>query len=173
MGCKPNSIKKEYDQYENFLVHSEILKEDRQILISKPNFKHSTKLGEKKYPVIYVLDGEDMFHLVSAIVNFLSGIKGNKIIPESLVVGIVNTNRTKNYTHDLIEFESESGHGSEFSKFIENELFKLIQDRYSVANYRTIIGHSYGGLFVINTLNKNHEMFDNYIALDPSYQYIM
>ncbi len=35
-------------------------------------------------------------------------------------------------------------------------------------NYRTLIGHSYAGLFTINMLINHKHLFQNYIAIDPS-----
>lgn len=173
VGCKGNEFNSKINSHQSKVLQSEILNEEREILISIPEFEYSEFFGELEYPVIYVLDGEEMFEYVSAMVNFLSGKKGNRVLPPSIVVGIVNTNRTENLTHDPISFEPESGGGSKFSQFIEDELFKYIGSNYRVKNHRTLIGHSYGGLFALNIFFRNPNMFDNYIALDPSYQYML
>lgn len=172
LGCKNEEPENEKPVFTTTIIQSDILNEERKILISKPILEHSEYFAQKKFPIIYVLDGEDMFHYISSMVNFLSVTKGNKIFPQTLVVGIVNTNRSKDLTHEEINFEPDSGGGFLFSNFIENELFKYINENYPVKKHKTLIGHSYGGLFVLNVLKENPNLFDNYIALDPSYQYM-
>jgi tetratricopeptide (TPR) repeat protein len=51
---------------------------------------------------------------------------------------------------------------------IEKELIPYIEKKYPVTNYRTLIGHSYGGLFTINALINHTDLFENYLAIDPS-----
>ncbi len=47
-------------------------------------------------------------------------------------------------------------------------MIPYIENKYPVTNYRTLIGHSYGGLFTISTLIHQPELFANYLAIDPS-----
>ena len=84
-----------------FNIESKILNETRIIDINVPNSYFDKILGAKKYPVIYVLDGEDMFELTSAMITFLSSKKGNRLLPECIVVGIRNIDRDKDLTHSL------------------------------------------------------------------------
>lgn len=172
MSCAVDNEFKSSSDNEVFAIDSEILNEKRQILIRVPDSHSNNINGKKKYPVIYVLDGEDMFEYVSGIVTFLSAVKGNRVLPESVVIGIPNINRNKDLTHEKIDIEPDSGHGSKFADFIMSELSPYIEDKYPVFKHRTIIGHSFGGLFAINLLNKHPEFFDNYLAIDPSYQYV-
>ena len=48
------------------------------------------------------------------------------------------------------------------------ELIPFIENKYPVTNFRTLIGHSYGGLFTVYTLINHSHLFSNYIAIDPS-----
>ncbi len=43
-----------------------------------------------------------------------------------------------------------------------------IEGKYHVTKFRTLIGHSYEGLFTIYTLINNPQLFSYYIAIDPS-----
>jgi predicted alpha/beta superfamily hydrolase len=43
-----------------------------------------------------------------------------------------------------------------------------IETNYPVAPNRTLIGYSFGGLFVMNTLINHTDMFNAYVAVDPS-----
>ena len=78
---------------------SPTFKEARRILIyTPPSYSDNTFLPQK-YPVIYLLDGDAHFHSVSALLQFLgTGINGNYVIPEMIVVAIPNTDRTRDLT---------------------------------------------------------------------------
>jgi len=43
-----------------------------------------------------------------------------------------------------------------------------INSTYPAAPYKVFVGHSFGGLTVMNTLIHHPEMFDAYVAIDPS-----
>lgn len=146
-------------------LFSETLQEQREIWVHIPE-----KVEEdKKYPVIYVLDGTSHFYSVTGILKLLE--KWN--LPKSIVVGIPNTDRTRDFTPTHVAFQR--GHKSEtsggalnFIKFIDEELKPYLQSKYPIDTMSTIIGHSTGGLFVLYTYTHHPEVFDNYLAIDPS-----
>ena len=92
--------------------------------------------------------------------------------PEMIVVGITNTNRDKDLKPTITNLDGvvdlNSGGGGNFMNFIENELIPHIDSIYPTAPYRIFSGHSLGGLTVINTLLNNTQLFNAYIAIDPS-----
>ncbi len=51
---------------------------------------------------------------------------------------------------------------------MNDELFPEIEKRYRTTTVKSIIGESAAGLFVMETFFLKPEMFDNYIAFDPS-----
>ena len=51
---------------------------------------------------------------------------------------------------------------------MERELIPYIDSHYPTAPYRVLIGHSLGGLMVMNTFLNHTNLFNAYIALDPS-----
>lgn len=65
-------------------------------------------------------------------------------------------------------FNEENGEADNFLKFIGEELIPYVESKYPVTNYRTLIGHSYGGLFAIYSLLHTPELFANYVSVDPS-----
>lgn len=158
--------------YEVVALPSEILGEQRSIFISDPREEWSDKLGQHRYPVIYVLDGEELFDYVASMVRFLSSVKGNTVLPKCIVVGIPNTNRNRDLTPNPIDSEPDSGGGKQFVQFLAQELLPYIDETYPTLGYRTILGHSYGGLLTAYLLYNEPTLFSNYIALDPSYQYL-
>ena len=146
-------------------INSKILNEKRPIWIYKPdNFDLS-----KKYPVIYLLDGDWHFVSVVGMIQQLSYINGNTIVPEMIIVGIPIKDRFKDLTpsHDSSTSETSGGY-SNFISFVDKELFPFINSTYPTAPYKIFIGHSLGGLTVMNTLMKFPDMFNSYIAIDPS-----
>jgi len=153
-------------------IDSKILKEERTIWVQVPESAKAKINHPNTYPVVYVLDGGEHFLSVCAVINQLS--PGS--IPEMIVVGIGNTqHRTRDLTPTKVneargssEWVKESGGGERFTDFIAHELIPYIDTTYPTANNKTFVGHSFGGLLVVNTLINRPELFNNYIAIDPS-----
>lgn len=157
---------------ETIEIKSEVLSENRVINVYLPNSYHQDSL--KQYPVIYLLDGsadEDFIH-ISGLVQFCS-FSWINIIPESIVVGIENIDRKKDFTYPSSEEIDNrelptSGNSAKFINFISDELQQVIAKKYNVTNEKTIIGQSLGGLLATEILFKRPELFDNYIIISPS-----
>ena len=150
-------------------LYSDILHESREIYVQLPENYDPGR--DQKYPVVLVLDGEVLMDVVTTVYkNYYGGF-----LPEMVLVGISNSeNRTRDLTISSIEtrqggaFTEESGEAENFTQFIAQELLPYLESKYPVTNYRTLIGHSFGGLFTVNTLVHHTELFDNYLAIDPS-----
>lgn len=158
-------------------VYSKVLNENRKILIHLPRSAQFSGFAQKKYPIVYLLDGDAHFSSVVGMIEQLSEINGNTLCPEMIVVAIPNTNRTRDLTptHSEIDLpfvnkdlSEQSGGGEKFTAFIEKELFPYIESKYPTAPYRTLIGHSFGGLTVMNILTNHTNLFNSYISIDPS-----
>lgn len=153
-------------------IYSKILEEERAIWIQVPASASAKTNHPNKYPVVYVLDGGVHFLSVCAVINQLS--PGS--VPEMIVVGISNSeNRTRDLTPTKVkeargfsEWVKESGGGARFTDFIARELIPYIDNKYPTASHKTFVGHSLGGLLVVNTLINRPELFNNYIVIDPS-----
>ncbi len=157
---------------ESIEIPSNILNENRILNIYLPN--NYEKDSQKKYPVIYLLDGsvdEDFIH-VAGLVQFGS-FPWIKMIPESIVVGISNIDRKRDFTYpttnekDKEEFPT-TGKSENFINFIEKELQPLIDKTYRTDLTKTIIGQSLGALLATEILFKKPNLFDNYIIVSPS-----
>lgn len=150
-------------------LYSKTLQEDRTIYIQLPDNYSVEKT--KKYPVVYILDGEILLSTVANVQSFYNG----GFTPDMILVGISNAkNRTRDLTTSKITtkygmpFSEENGEATNFSTFIASELIPYIEKKYRVTSFRTLIGHSYGGLFTIDMLLNKPQLFTNYIAIDPS-----
>jgi predicted alpha/beta superfamily hydrolase len=153
-------------------VKSKILDENRELNIYLPSSYSTDNL--KSYPVIYLLDGskdEDFIH-ISGIVQFGS-FSWINMIPESIVVGIGNVDRKRDFTYpsqnklDKKEFPT-SGQSKKFIDFLEKELQPFIDSSFRTNSIKTIIGQSLGGLLATEILFKRPNLFDNYIIVSPS-----
>jgi predicted alpha/beta superfamily hydrolase len=71
---------------------------------------------------------------------------------------------------DSAIFKSTGG-GEKFMAFMEKELMPHIDSTYSTSPYRMFIGHSLGGLMVIDALFHHKNLFNSYVAIDPSLWY--
>ena len=153
-------------------LHSEILDENRNIWVYVPDEAAGAIYGQTKYPVLYLLDGPGHFH---AVTGMLKNLADNGIVPRMVVVGIPNTDRTRDLTPTHVDvafgdsaFVITSGGGAQFMDFMEKELIPYVEGNYPVTAYRTFVGHSFGGLAAVYSLLDRPQLFSNYVAIDPS-----
>ncbi|QED23759.1 alpha/beta hydrolase [Candidatus Deianiraea vastatrix] len=163
-----------------------------RLYISLP--KHY-KTSKDSYPVVYLLDQDYSFAIAHNIFEHLSD---RGFLQEAILVAIGYTdqdkipdyndkkslsmytlNRTRDYTpistykdndYDDLHYK-KSGNAAKFKAFIKDELFPFINQKYRTNEQKTIVGHSYGGLFVTWVYLTDGDMFNNYIAVSPSFWY--
>ncbi|HEV7680927.1 MAG TPA: alpha/beta hydrolase-fold protein [Pyrinomonadaceae bacterium] len=151
-------------------IKSAVLGEDRVILVRTPPGYETNK---RAYPVLYMTDGDAHIGHTSSTIEFLAQ---NGRMSELIVVGITNTDRTRDLTPDkavgpnAAQFPTAGG-SDKFLKFIETELIPQIEKSYRVEPYRILAGHSLGGLFTVHALITRPELFNSYIAVSPSLQW--
>jgi predicted alpha/beta superfamily hydrolase len=160
-------------------IPSKILKETRVVNIYLPE-GYSTE-SEEKYPVIYLIDGgveEDFVH-ITGLVRYNTQPWINRF-PKSIVVGIENIDRKKDFTFsvpnlDFVErigFQKDQfptyGGSANYISFLEKELQPFIANKYKANDQKTIIGESLGGLLATEILLKHSNLFTNYIIMSPS-----
>ena len=152
-------------------IQSNILGEQRKVWVYVPDG------ANQKYPVVYLLDGDAHFYSVVGMIQQLSSVNGNMLCPKMIVVGIPNTDRTRDLTPTHIDVEPmmndsafvrTSGGGENFISFMEKELMPFIESKYPTAPYKMLIGHSFGGLAVMQTFTHHNNLFNAYITIDPS-----
>ncbi|SFW35278.1 alpha/beta hydrolase-fold protein [Chitinophaga sancti] len=143
-------------------VYSNVLNEKRPLWIYSPTPIDDTAYFQRaEYPVLYVLDGDSPFATLQTMIQALAVNEGNTVFPQMIIVGIQNTpgNRTRNMAEKP----------GDLNAFFEKELFPYIEKKYPTAPYRILVGHSLGGLYTTNTLLHHKELFNAYIASDPSF----
>ena len=155
-------------------IRSDILDENRTILVSTPP---GYEQSGQSYPVLYMTDGDAHLTHTRGTADFLVQ---NGLMPPVIIVGVPNTDRTRDLTptHASIvgrdgtprEFPT-SGGGPHFLDFFEKELFPYVESHYRTQPYRLLAGHSFGGLFALNALFTRPAMFEAVIAVGPSLQW--
>ncbi|OIQ31090.1 MAG: esterase [Bacteroidetes bacterium MedPE-SWsnd-G2] len=150
-------------------IYSKLLGENREYWVNLPE-QYNPNTPEK-YPVIYLLDGMSLQENLSTVYNNYWG----HFMPHCILVGISNQqNRTRDLTISAQDpapkwnSKMQSGGAEKFTLFIEQELIPHIESQYKTSSYRTLIGHSYAGLFTINVFLNHSHLFTNYLAIDPS-----
>jgi len=155
---------------ETFTIHSEILHEERRINVYLPP-AYSSPAGVR-LPVLYMPDGgigEDFLH-VAGLVQVLTG---NGTMRPFVLVGIENTERRRDLTGptDVVDdrkIAPRVGGSARFVAFLRDELMPQVEKRYRTTAERAIVGESLAGLFVVEMLVLHPELFETYIAFDPS-----
>jgi predicted alpha/beta superfamily hydrolase len=157
-------------------LQSKILGEQRNIWVYVPDQNPNSIYSSQRYPVVYLLDGDGHFSSVVGMIQQLS-TGGNNLCPKMIVVAILNTDRTRDLTPTHVDVDppymdslssKTSGGGENFIAFIEKELMPHIDAKYPTVPYKMLIGHSFGGLAVMQTFIHHHDLFNSYICIDPS-----
>jgi predicted alpha/beta superfamily hydrolase len=155
-----------------FTIRSEVLKEDRVVLIYLPDTYGSESARQKRYPVLYLLDGRAYFEVTTGISHHLGSWNAAvQSIPDLIVVAIQNTKRSRDMTPTHMTegpYSSGSGGAATFRRFLESELVPAIDNQFRTSAERILVGHSLAGLFVLDTFLESPHLFEAYIASDPS-----
>lgn len=155
---------------ESFTIDSKVLDETRRINVFTPTY-YGTPVDEP-LPVLYMPDGginEDFLHVAGLVQISI----GNGTMRPFLLVGIENTERRRDMTGPTENPEDRKiaprvGGSAAFRAFIRDELMPAIRARYRTTDETAIVGESLAGLFIVETFLLEPELFDTYLAFDPS-----
>ncbi|WP_179197804.1 alpha/beta hydrolase [Hymenobacter crusticola] len=149
-----------------------MLQQDRQLYIQVPHLDSAA--ANTALPVLYLLDGENHFHLLAAYIEYLSHWQ---VIPPMIVVGIISVDRVKDLTptNSVLNFSGKvdssyktSGGNEPFLTFVQQELMPYVEAKYKTSAVKILAGHSFGGITTLNCLLTRPSLFDAYIAISPS-----
>jgi len=155
---------------ETFTMASKAVGETRRINVYLPaGYAQEQKT---RFPVLYMPDGgmaEDFLH----IAGLLQVLNGNGTMKPFVLIGIENTERRRDMTGPTTNPEDRKiaprvGGSAAFRTFIKTELMPLLKARYRTTDETAIVGESLAGLFVIETFFLDPNLFNTYIAFDPS-----
>lgn len=153
-------------------LYSEVLQEQRVIYVNLPEDYNPD--SEEKWDVIFVTDGEwntESTHFIHGFARY------ENFIPHAIIVGIPNTyieganQRNRDFLPVHKEQSPGSGKADQFLEFLRKELIPYINKKYRAGENRTLIGHSFGGVFAMYALLSKPDLFENYIATDPPFHW--
>lgn len=131
------------------------------------------KAADKKYPVVYLMDSQWDFPLVTGLYgeHYYDGF-----IPELIIVGVTwsgehanyDSLRIRDYSPTKVDAMPQSGGADQFLAFMKQELFPFIESNYKADDKnRTLMGCSGGGVFTLYTLFTQPDLFTGYAAASP------
>jgi len=142
-------------------IHSQILDEDRTLLVNLPRGYEATAID---YPVIYILYGGQVSNYFAEALH-ITTLMSTTRMPPVILVGIANTQRY----HDFlpIDREGNSAGADRFLRFMVEEAIPFVEANYRAADFRILVGPQAGGTFGLYTLTERPETFDVYILNNP------
>ena len=132
---------------------------------------------DRKYPVLYVLDGQWDFKLLDSIYG---GLLFDQFVPEMLIVGITYSGedpdygalRAMDYTPVQDVFIPGSGEAPKFLTFLKEQLLPFIESSYRVdPSQRALLGSSFGGTFSLYAMFSEPALFRGYVISSPIVTY--
>jgi predicted alpha/beta superfamily hydrolase len=155
---------------ETFTIASKVLGETRRLNVYLPPVYRDS--AAVRLPVLYMPDGgvgEDFLH-VAGLVQVLVG---NGTMRPFILVGIENTARRRDLTGPTTNAEDKKiaprvGESAAFRQFIRRELMPAVRQRYRTTPETALVGESLAGLFTVETFVLEPDLFDTYLAFDPS-----
>ena len=147
---------------------------DRRVTVRLP--AGYAEQPEMKFPVVYVIDGgpeQDFPH----IAGIAQSRDMNWSFGRFILVGIETVNRRAEISppvrpEALAEYQESLGAtpgGSEnFRRFIAADVKPWVEANFRTDGHDAVMGESLAGLFIMETLMKQPELFDDWIAVSPS-----
>lgn len=167
-------------------LHSSVNGVDYELYVRAP--AGYAEITDTRYPVIVTLDADYQFAIAAMHLEHLADRMDQA--PSAILVSIAyagvypdrdryRAERTRDYTPIFFPtggygpvFQARSGGGPDFLRMIEEEALPLIERRYRAdAADRTLVGHSYGGLFAAWVLQTRPDLFMRYLMASPSLWY--
>ncbi|OQV32662.1 hypothetical protein BV899_00730 [Alcaligenes phenolicus] len=164
-------------RFETLIMSSEDGQRHYKIQIGTPN----RPAPARGHPVIYMVDGNAA--MASIDVDDLKAISALSA-PVLVAIGYDTEARhdviarafdytppvTENGVSKPVEVRGRSGGGADiFLDYIETHIKPAVEEREPIDRSRqTLWGHSYGGLFALHTLFTHPDLYQRYVAGDPS-----
>lgn len=125
---------------------------ERSVQVYTPTGYESSS---KKYPVLYLLDGQRWFLQGVSYQNLFAEYQ---YTPEFIVVGID--------TDDAPRF-GFLNNDEKLLKYLEQEVVQYIDENYKTAGERLLFGWQFAGAFALKVLAKKPELFSGYLVASP------
>lgn len=157
---------------EYFPLRSTLAGHEYHIFVRLP--QDYAKEPERRYPVVYLLDGDGLFPVIGANHIFLTI---DDKMPEAIMVGIAYGSFEKPVNRRHIDFmppgpnvKSGESRIADFHAFLERELIPAVETRYRADPAKRILfGQSRGGALILYSAFRHPDVFWARIASNPSW----
>ncbi len=128
----------------------------------------------KRYPVVYVLDGDGFFGVVSGLASVLA-LGGE--MPGALIVGLgygrpyITTVpfRNRDLTPEAVATIPGSGGAARMLAYLRHEVVPLVDSVYrTLPGDRTLLGGSLGGTFGVFAMYEAPDLFRRFVLASPA-----
>lgn len=181
-GCSSkDNIKENKESLINFEQFSESVRDTFYINIQLP--EEYFKNPDKKYPTVVLVDGNFYFPMMSSITK---QYEIARLLQPTILVGVgyksfksMDSLRVGDYLYPKALPSDEMnavGGGQNFYDFLTKELLPKIDSQYRTEkSNRALLGHSFGGYFVLysllNQLQNRTNDFKTFISASPTLWY--
>lgn len=149
------------------------LDKHRQIWIYLPK---SYKDTQKKYPVLYMHDGQNLFHAKPArneewAVDTTADNLIREGLKETIIVGIAHGESDRLNEYNPYDSENGKGEGKAYAEFLVKTLKPFIDQQYRTlpdVNNTSIAGSSMGGLITLFTIAQYPQTFGSAGIFSPA-----
>lgn len=132
------------------------------------------KQPERRYPIVYLLDGDSLYPMLAPGHLLLQIDEG---LPDAIIVGIAygsfdpSVNRRDiDFTGPAADVAPEKAGAPAFQRFLKSELLPAIEARYRAdPDRRVLFGQSRGGSFVLYSAFTDPDLFWGRIASNPGF----
>lgn len=134
---------------------------DRQIFIYLPS---GYDLSNKKYPVIYIQDGDEFRKILIKLVDYIEGKFLDGSLEKHILVGVTPIDRLDEYTPWFSKalnkkFHDFQGQADNYLEFLLNDLQSYLESEFKISKskeHRKIMGYSLGALVSVYSVYKNN-----------------
>jgi uncharacterized protein len=151
-----------------FLRNSREVGRDYHIYVRLPEgYKEA---GSRRYPVVYLLDGDSTFPMLAPLHLFMHY---DDKIPEAIIVGIAYGGfqpgiNKRDTDFRLVMEDGSAGGATQFLSMLENELLPRIDRQFRTdTERRVLVGQSRGGSAVLQAAWLKPGLFWGHIASNP------
>lgn len=145
------------------LLHSNILNEDRTLLVYLPREYNDTNL---QYPVMYLLYVDLNNYFLDAV-SISSRLSETGAAPQFIIIGVANTNRYRDLLPLKSKTSGEGGGADNFLMFMEDELIPFIDKQYRTNNCRILAAPQTSAVFSLYALTSKPKLFNAVISDNP------
>jgi len=139
----------------SYQITSKILQENRHIQVYLPA---SYATSSRKYPVLYVLDGQRYFYQG---VGYQKTLQIQDKTPHFIVVGVqTHKRKRRNFYYEK---------ATQFIAFLKQELIPYVEQRYRTSNERIFFGWEMAGGLATQIFAEQPDLFNAFLVASPTH----